>query len=36
MDENETAYVTDYEGESGDVIREAVDACPVECIHWEN
>lgn len=36
MGDDEKAYVTDYEGESEDVIQEAIDTCPSECIHWED
>jgi ferredoxin len=31
----ETAKVIREEGGPEDCIQEAVDSCPVECIHWE-
>jgi len=31
----EKAYVIKEEGGPEDLIQEAVDNCPVECIHWE-
>ena len=31
----ETAKVILEEGGPEDCIQEAVDSCPVECIHWE-
>jgi ferredoxin len=31
----EKAEVIKPEGGSEDCIEEAMDACPVECIHWE-
>ncbi len=36
FDENEEkAYVILEEGGPEDLIQEAIDSCPVECIHWE-
>ena len=32
---DEKAYVIKGEGGPEDLIQEAVDNCPVECIHWE-
>ena len=34
MNENDLAEVYDPEGASEEKIQEAVDACPVNCIHW--
>jgi ferredoxin len=34
-DKTEKAEVIDSEGASEDQIEEAIEACPVECIHWE-
>ena len=34
-DETGKAEVINPKGASEDQIQEAVDACPVECIHWE-
>jgi len=35
MDEDaDKAYVLNAEGAPRDEIQEAVDACPVQCIHW--
>jgi len=30
------AYVKDVAGEPEDVIQEAMDTCPTECIHWQD
>ncbi len=36
FDENEEkAYVIKEEGGTQDLIQEAIDNCPVECIHWQ-
>ena len=36
FDENEEkAYVILEEGGPEDLIQEAIDTCPTECIHWE-
>jgi ferredoxin len=34
-DETEKAEITNQAGTSEDQIEEAIEACPVECIHWE-
>lgn len=34
-DETEKAIVIKPEGGPEDLIEEAMDTCPVECIHWE-
>lgn len=34
-DNTETAKVILEEGGPEDCIQEAVESCPVECIHWE-
>ena len=34
-EEEEKAEVTHPEGGPEDCIEEAMDTCPVECIHWE-
>ncbi len=37
FDENEEkAYVIQEEGGPEEQIQEAMDSCPVECIHWED
>jgi ferredoxin len=35
MDEDDLAEVYAPDGASEDKIQEAMDACPVSCIHWE-
>ena len=35
MTENSVAEVFDPEGAPTERIQEAMDACPVACIHWE-
>ena len=35
MNEDDLAEVHDPAGASEDKIQEAIDACPVACIHWE-
>jgi len=35
MADDNLAEVYDPEGESEATIQEAMDACPVNCIHWE-
>jgi ferredoxin len=35
LDDEDLAEVFDPEGASEDKIQEAVDACPVSCIHWK-
>ncbi len=35
LDDDDLAEVFDPEGASEDKIQEAVDACPVSCIHWK-
>ncbi len=34
-EETEKAEVIDPEGGPEDLIEEAMESCPVECIHWE-
>jgi ferredoxin len=34
-EKTEKAEVIDPAGSSEDKIEEAIEACPVECIHWE-
>ena len=34
-DETEKAIVVKPEGGPEDLVQEAMDTCPVECIHWE-
>jgi len=34
-EETDTAEVIKPEGGPEDLIQEAIDSCPVECIHWE-
>ncbi|MDT8271665.1 MAG: ferredoxin [Desulfomonilia bacterium] len=33
--ETDTAEVIKPEGGPEDLIQEAIDSCPVECIHWK-
>lgn len=35
MNDDNLAEVYDSTGASEDKIQEAIDACPVACIHWE-
>lgn len=35
-EETEKAEVINPEGGPEDLIEEAMEACPVECIHWED
>lgn len=35
MDDNNLAEVYNPTGATEDVIQEAIDGCPVNCIHWE-
>jgi ferredoxin len=35
MDDNNLATVYDPEGAPEDIIQQAIDGCPVDCIHWE-
>jgi ferredoxin len=35
MDDDNLAEVFNPNGASEDEIQEAIDSCPVECIHWE-
>jgi ferredoxin len=35
MNDQGVAEVFDPRGASEDLIQEAIDACPVACIHWE-
>jgi len=34
-EETEKAEVINPEGGPEDLIQEAIESCPVECIHWE-
>jgi ferredoxin len=34
-EETDKAEVVKPEGGPEDLIQEAIDSCPVECIHWE-
>jgi len=34
--EIEKAYVKDVEGATQEEVEEAMDTCPVQCIHWED
>ena len=34
--DNEVAYVIDSQAGSEEDIQEAIDSCPVECIHWQD
>jgi len=34
-EETDKAEVIKPEGRPEDLIQEAIDSCPVECIHWE-
>jgi ferredoxin len=36
MNEDDVSEVHDEEGASEEKIQEAIDGCPVECIHWED
>lgn len=36
MDDDDKSYVKDVNGEPEDVIQEAMDTCPTECIHWQD
>lgn len=35
-EETNIAEVIKPEGGPEDLVQEAIDACPVECIHWED
>lgn len=35
MTENSVAEVYNHEGAPADKIQEAIDSCPVSCIHWD-
>ncbi len=35
LDDDDLAYVKDPQGDPEDVIQEAIDNCPAECISWE-
>ncbi|RNC66350.1 MAG: ferredoxin [Desulfuromonadales bacterium] len=35
FDDNNLAEVFDPAGASEETIQEAIDACPVSCIHWD-
>ena len=35
LNEDDLSEVYDPEGASEEEIQEAIDSCPVECIHWE-
>lgn len=34
--ETEKAVVSDEESEDEECIEEAIESCPVDCIHWDN
>ena len=36
MNDDNLAEVYDAEGASEEEIEEAIDSCPVTCIHWED
>lgn len=36
MTEDNIAEVFNAEGASEEEVQDAMDACPVECIHWED
>jgi ferredoxin len=36
LNDDGVAEVHDPEGATEDKIQEAMDSCPVECIHWED
>jgi ferredoxin len=36
MNEDDVSEVYDEDGAAEDKIQEAIDDCPVECIHWED
>lgn len=36
MNDDNLAEVYNPNGASEDEIQEAIDSCPVECIHWED
>ena len=36
LNDEGVSKVIDPEGEGEDKIQEAIDECPVECIHWED
>jgi ferredoxin len=36
MNDDNVAEISDNDGASEEEIQEAMDSCPVECIHWEN
>jgi ferredoxin len=36
LNDEGVSKVIDSEGEGEDKIQEAIDECPVECIHWED
>lgn len=35
LDDDDLAEVHDPNGASEEMIQEAIDSCPVTCIHWE-
>lgn len=35
LDDDDLAEVHDPNGASEEIIQEAMDSCPVSCIHWE-
>jgi ferredoxin len=35
LNEDDVSEVYNPEGTSKEEIQEAIDSCPVECIHWE-
>ena len=36
LNDEGVSKVIDPEGEAEDKIQEAIDECPVECIHWKD
>jgi len=36
LNEDDVSEVYDEDGASEDKIQEAIDGCPMECIHWED
>ncbi len=35
LDDDDIAVVKNPQGDPEDVIQEAIDDCPAECIHWK-
>ena len=36
MTDDNIAEITNMEGASEEEVQDAMDSCPVDCIHWEN